>query len=152
MSHFYTPKRRADALFVFEDVAEEVTKKNRKLKQAVFVQIASLLHMNESTLDWLTADTNMTKFIEILFDALSIELKDILLDDCEDEGNYTADFLSVHCPIADELEQEGRKEHNFMLDWWRDIKRTSILAIRKRKLSRTPIFIDFARASSSIQA
>lgn len=54
--------------------------------------------------------------------------------------------------MVHELEHEGRKEPNFTLDWWCDIERSSVVTIRKRKLSHAPICIDVARAFLSIQA
>ncbi len=50
-----------------------------------------------------------------------------------------------------ELKCDGRREPNYALDWWRSVENSSVVDLRKRRLSLAPLFLDAARAFLSIQ-
>ncbi len=60
--------------------------------------------------------------------------------------------MSVHKNMLAELKRDGRREPNYALDWWRSVENSSVVDLRKSRLSLAPLFLDAARALFSIQA
>ncbi len=94
----------------------------------------------------------MRQYGDLLIDVIVGELPDILSNEYDPDGQYRANFMSVHKNMVAELKRDGRREPNYALDWWRSVENSSVVDLRKRRLSLAPLFLDAARAFLSIQA
>eukprot|EP00171_Calliarthron_tuberculosum_P003336 IDg3336t1 len=152
MKHLYTPVCQEDALLVLSDADEEEKKSMRKEKQSVLLHAAALFDANECAMDWYPRHRNVDEYVGVLVQVIVGELRDILADEYDQDEKYDSYFMSIRKPMLAELEQFGRREPKYALDWWKNIENSTVVNLRKRRLSLAPIFLDAARAFLSIQA
>ncbi len=65
----------------------------RKAKQAVLLHASSMFDANECSLNWFTDHENLRQYVELLVDVIGAELPDILSDEFEINGQYSANFM-----------------------------------------------------------
>ncbi len=75
---------------------KEKKKKKRKAKQAVLLHASSMFDANECALDWFPDHENVCQYVDLLVGVIVAELPDILRDEYEPDGQYSAKFMSVH--------------------------------------------------------
>ncbi len=98
------------------------------------------MHARMCALDWFPNRENVRQYVDLLVDVIVAELPDILSDEYEPDGQYSANFMSVHEQMVADLKRDGRREPNYALDWWRSVENSSVVDLCKRRLSLAPLF------------
>lgn len=80
-----------------------------KSKQASLLHCAALLDVNECGMDWLPCTEDKSKYIELLCDLNSVELKHFLGEYYESDSPYSCQLLSVHKQMLNDMNDAGRQ-------------------------------------------
>ncbi len=118
----------------------------------MLLHASSVFNANECALDWFPNRGNVRQYVDLLVDVTVVELPDLVSDEYEPGGQYSASFMSLHKNKVADLKHDGRREPNCALDWWRSVENSSVVDSRKRRLSLSPLSLDAAGAFLSIQA
>ncbi len=82
----------------------------------------------------------MRQYGDLLIDVIVGESSDILSNEYDPDGQYRANFMSVHKNMVAELKRDGRREPNYALDWWRSVENSSVVDLRKKTAVARSVF------------
>ncbi len=67
--------------------------------------------------DWFQNNKEVHQYGDLLIDVIVRELPDIRGKECDPDGQYRANLMTVDKTMVAELKRDGRREPNYAVDW-----------------------------------